>query len=1203
MATSEKDMDTKGCDDHELASQIIKIFNDTSECLDEIELASLLKNVDLLGKEKNLSRDQVKQILTECTELTLFKEGMTVHLTKQTVRSLIALSEDYNLWQYVWKDISRLARPLIFSVLDDRGEIDPVTLPKDMDLLQNGTENVRHIRLMVVGMFGVGKTTIIRRLCNHETTDVISTVGIDVSVNACEVDDQKQWKVRDLKTKPKTYSKTRIRSAYRSGNKRKESPRNQEKKEVDYVLKKSSPKPDSYVEIQKKEDVSEYNQSEKQYVEVRKNEQSRPKADQTQKGENVIKKFEDKDLVEDVRGAFDDESEDQLDSRLTTVSIWDFAGQSIYYSTHHFFLSARAIYLLVLDISKRLSDKVPEDKLYENKPFRATSMPKGFTCLDAFKFWMNSIFTYTAEVAAKLQGYRPKIVLVGTFKDKVIENNPEESKEDGWLEQYKENYFNEALKEFNGTEVLKLVHSKKYFVCKDDPTEIFDALKEDLTSIAEKQPFWNESIPIDWIPLERAIKIRKDEKTRTNTGGEDKKSAIMELHELEKIDKGREYPLSHKETLKLFLNFQHALGNVLYYDTKRLEDNIILDPQWILDVFKLFVTHVKEKQPTQSDEWSTYENNAILSHKLMNELIKHSGNESFHDYRGKIIHYMEYLDVIAKPVTFNGEPYESSSSEEEEEISTSKKMSKDFYIVPCLLSQKPPEEILKTKIPKISKSTPILCLVFKNKFLPAFVCHRLMATCIRKWEVPFFNEEQLMLFNGMGRFFLNSSKTRWLDLRWKDYILYMQIFQCSKKGKKLEEKTCNVVREQIQEMIRQIFSIHRRYTGNVEDKQYDVYIKCPKCNAEEQISAKFESDTGCARLSDMINVKRFEKSEEVNCANYHSITRDDALSCWYFEENQEYKDRWLRSLREKVSDCLQGRGDDSEVTDRQIMELSECIGKEYIALGIELGLTAERIEQIELGQPDVKTRIKDILMEWKKIQVIPSTVDTFKHAFGKIIGLRFMDDIHVDRSKEIVKWYEQKVNPEDSPRERDRMEVKVSEKMVNPDDSPQERDLIEVIHLVGRKYGRLAKELFERNMYAEIEQIEMQYSLDFNRTLAVLLKWKKESKNVTFLSLKDCLVKIYRMKWEETKKKIADDEQEEARKAFERITMEDRFPRHFQKMRQNLDDGNSETDMEEGIEDTWDSGMSVEYSSHRQIHGQTQGEETMPRDSSWEDIG
>lgn len=42
---------------------------------------------------------------------------------------------------------------------------------------------------------------------------------------------------------------------------------------------------------------------------------------------------------------------------------WDFAGQKDFYATHQTFLSTNAIYLLVADISKDLTDKTFKDML------------------------------------------------------------------------------------------------------------------------------------------------------------------------------------------------------------------------------------------------------------------------------------------------------------------------------------------------------------------------------------------------------------------------------------------------------------------------------------------------------------------------------------------------------------------------------------------------------------------------------------------------------------------------------------------------------------------------------------------------------------------------------------------------------------------------------------------------------------------------
>ena len=67
--------------------------------------------------------------------------------------------------------------------------------------------------------------------------------------------------------------------------------------------------------------------------------------------------FVSKELVSTTNSDTDDEENAE-------VSVWDFGGQSVFYTTHQMFLSRRAIYILVNDMSKHIDDVVSDDEPY-----------------------------------------------------------------------------------------------------------------------------------------------------------------------------------------------------------------------------------------------------------------------------------------------------------------------------------------------------------------------------------------------------------------------------------------------------------------------------------------------------------------------------------------------------------------------------------------------------------------------------------------------------------------------------------------------------------------------------------------------------------------------------------------------------------------------------------------------------------------------
>lgn len=55
-------------------------------------------------------------------------------------------------------------------------------------------------------------------------------------------------------------------------------------------------------------------------------------------------------------------------------SVWDFGGQHVYYTSHQTFLSQRAVYVLVMDVTKSLDTKIEHST--EDDIWKDTGTPK-----------------------------------------------------------------------------------------------------------------------------------------------------------------------------------------------------------------------------------------------------------------------------------------------------------------------------------------------------------------------------------------------------------------------------------------------------------------------------------------------------------------------------------------------------------------------------------------------------------------------------------------------------------------------------------------------------------------------------------------------------------------------------------------------------------------------------------------------------------
>jgi len=211
-----------------------------------------------------------------------------------------------------------------------------------------------------------------------------------------------------------------------------------------------------------------------------------------------------------------------------TLSIWDFAGQEIYYTTHQFFLSERSVYIVAWNLCLAEEESRVE-------------------------FWLQSITTRAKDAP---------IIIVGTHLDDVNRNNAKLLKK-----KMKEKYYTR----FPNIKSIKLVS------CTNGKG--ITSLRETLEDIVISQPNMGESLPRSYMLLENLVKE------------ETKKRVIPTIPWSEFIQLGSICTITDEAELLRATMFLNQLGSLVYFPKEPgLKQFVILDPQWITTMLSSIIT-------------------------------------------------------------------------------------------------------------------------------------------------------------------------------------------------------------------------------------------------------------------------------------------------------------------------------------------------------------------------------------------------------------------------------------------------------------------------------------------------------------------------------------------------------------------------------------------------------------------------------------
>ena len=435
-----------------------------------------------------------------------------------------------------------------------------------------------------------------------------------------------------------------------------------------------------------------------------------PTPDQASDFEDIAARIE--SLLKERKKRKEDEADDVYSI------LWDFAGESVYYVTHPLFLTARAIYFLVYNLNLNPNAKAKGLVKQEVSEESQDSFNLK-TNLDYLDFWMNSLASLTTYPEGKdkdtgsevLPKRLPMVFLVCTHADEPYEGRDARKLAAQVYRTLKERPYGAHLYG------LYCVDNTKSG-CESECQEV-GRLRKDVLAVAKKLPHVKEVIPVKWLKYEKTLQ-------RWKKGGYN----FISLETAKRIA-NQECDISTENDFKTLLNFLHDLRILIHFnDTAELNDLVVLDSQWLIDVFKRVITvkpYLWEKEPFFG-LWRKLEREGILEEKLLEhvwepQLIGKENSE-------KLIALMERFSLLCSW------PSHGVSGNRQ-------------FLVPSMLKSQAPECVMKFVS---SAQMPSLFVKFESGQVPAGLFPRLVLQFFQWGKESFWSTKHLKLFHGFSKF-------------------------------------------------------------------------------------------------------------------------------------------------------------------------------------------------------------------------------------------------------------------------------------------------------------------------------------------------------------------------------------------------------------------------------------------------------------------
>ena len=521
------------------------------------------------------------------------------------------------------------------------------------------------------------------------------------------------------------------------------------------------------------------------------------------------------DIVTMVVKLLQDDEKSQDEEDLYSV-LWDFGGQSVFYSTHPIFLTEKAIFILVCDLNRNPFERAepPVRKgLYKDNVDISYNKKR----VDYLDFWMSSIYSLVSPDDIRQQASLPEtsptlppVFLVCTHADKPFGGA---SARDLALEIYgflRDGVYKKHL--FKDVFVVDNTKSGS----KDECPEV-KRLREEILSVAKELPQMKKAIPLKWLKYENALQKMCKEGYKWLSLDQARRIASEGC----KIDDDEEF-----STLLNFLHDQRILTH--FSGSPELEKMVILDLQWLIDVFKKVITVPRYDYMEEKVEewWRNLENTGILDENLLN----HAWSPLFNNRETCkcFIAIMERLSLLC--------------------FWPSSKKSKQ-YLEPSMLRSPPTDDVVKLLS---SVKTPSLFVKFALGRVPPGLFSRFILLffqwCSEKWE----SNVEPQLFHDFAMFHIVPNEGT--SVTFICHSGSIEIIVRSGSGdletapyfthSNCDVSTCRVIHWQLILML----ECMRRQFGWLKNMKYEMCVCCPVCSKPSSATCRAHEVRGSEGL-------------------------------------------------------------------------------------------------------------------------------------------------------------------------------------------------------------------------------------------------------------------------------------------------------------------------------------------------------------------